>query len=72
MWAYYPRMENSLHERVIARLQATRGRWQDIAKASKVSYRTIRKIASRDIKNPGVDKIEKLNSYFETHGNDLQ
>jgi hypothetical protein len=58
-------MENSLHERVIAQLEARRGEWRRVADGSKVPYSTIRKIASRYTKNPGVQNLEKLDSFFD-------
>jgi predicted transcriptional regulator len=56
----------SMYERVLANLLADRKVWREIADKTRVPYSTIRKIASRYTKNPGVDKVEKLNSYFET------
>lgn len=56
--------EQSLHEFVIAQLQESRGEWPVIAEATEVSIRTIQKIASRVIKDPGVSHIEKLAAYF--------
>lgn len=56
--------EQSLHEFVIAQLQESKGEWPVIAEAADVSIRTIQKIASRDIKDPGVSHIEKLAKYF--------
>ncbi len=56
----------SMYERVIANLLANREVWREIAQQTQVPYSTLRKIASRYTKNPGVDKIEKLHSYFQT------
>ncbi len=60
-----------MYKRVVAKLLADRTTWRAIAQRARVPYSTIRKIASRYTKNPGVDKIEKLNSYFEKHCKNL-
>ena len=54
----------SIHEYVISRLQASKGRWPVIAEESGVSKRTIEKIARREIPNPGVLTVETLAAYF--------
>jgi transcriptional regulator with XRE-family HTH domain len=58
-------MRNSLYDSVMADLEATKFRWPQVAAATGVSIRTIRKIANREIKDPGVSHIEKLAAYFE-------
>jgi len=57
-------MKTSLHDYVIAQLQATRGEWQAVADGAGVSRRTLEKIARREIRDPGVSHIEKLAAYF--------
>lgn len=57
-------MEQSLHEYVLEQLQASRGRWPEVAEGSGVSKRTLEKIARLEIKDPGVSHIEKLAAYF--------
>jgi transcriptional regulator with XRE-family HTH domain len=57
-------MEKSLHDFVVERLEAAKGKWPVIAEATGVSNRTIQKIASREIQDPGVSHIEKLAQYF--------
>ena len=57
-------MEQSLHAFVISRLHAAKGSWPAIALATGVSKRTIEKIASGEIEDPGVSHIEKLAGYF--------
>jgi len=57
-------MKQSLHQFVISRLQDAKGTWPIIAEATGVSKRTIEKIASEEIADPGVSHIEKLASYF--------
>lgn len=57
-------MEQSMHAFVISRLQAAKGNWPAIAEATGVSIRTIQKIASGEIEDPGVSHIEKLAGHF--------
>lgn len=57
-------MEQSLHEYVIEQLQASKGRWPDVAEEAGVSKRTLEKIARREIEDPGISHIEKLAAYF--------
>lgn len=59
-------MEQSMHAFVISRLHEAKGRWPAIAEATGVSKRTIEKIASGEIENPGVSHIEKLAGYFRS------
>lgn len=48
----------------MAQLAAAKGTWPLIAEATGVSNRTIQKIASGEIADPGVSHIEKLAGYF--------
>lgn len=64
-------MYSTLHERVVARLQALKGRWPAIARQANVPYGSLRKIAEGTTKNPQVRNLETLDRYLETH-NDLQ
>lgn len=57
-------MNQSMHEFVISKLQASKGRLPAIAKSTGISVHTIEKIVRRDVKNPGVSYIERLNRYF--------
>lgn len=57
-------MEQSLYEYVMGRLQATKGTWPAVAKATGMSKRTIEKIANGEIEDPGVSHCEKLANYF--------
>jgi hypothetical protein len=57
-------MEESMHERVLRHLEASKGRWAEVANGSGVSKRTIEKIARREIQDPGVSHIEALDRYF--------
>jgi hypothetical protein len=54
----------SIHQYVLQELAKARDNWEGVAKGSKVSKRTIEKIASREIEFPRVDKVEKLANYF--------
>lgn len=57
-------MEDSIHEYVLSKLAASKGRWPRIAEETGLSKRTIEKIASREIPNPGVVSIETLARHF--------
>jgi transcriptional regulator with XRE-family HTH domain len=59
-------VKESIYTYVLAELQTAKGGWPDIALATGISRRTIEKIASGEIVDPGVIKIEKLARYF--HG----
>lgn len=54
----------SMYEFVLSQLQATKGNWPTVARESGVSFRTVEKIARRQIKDPGVSHIQKLADYF--------
>jgi len=45
-------------------LQATRGRWPDVAEGSGVPISTVRKIAQGQIQDPAVSKVQALADYF--------
>lgn len=59
-------MSQSLYAYVLAQLEATKGRWREIAVATGISKRTIEKISNGDIVDPGIHKMEKLARYFRT------
>jgi transcriptional regulator with XRE-family HTH domain len=63
-------MTQTLYAYVRARLEATKGRWPDIAEATGISKRTIEKIASGEIADPGVHKMELLARYFRAGDTD--
>lgn len=48
----------------MTQLAQAKGTWPLIAEATGVSNRTIQKIASGEIADPGVSHIEKLAGYF--------
>lgn len=56
--------EETLHEYVIRRLHETKGQWPKVAKRSGVHYKTLEKIARREVSDPGVSYCEKLAKYF--------
>jgi len=57
-------MQDSIYAFVLSELQNSKGRWPAVAEGSGVSRRTIEKIASGEIADPGVSHIEKLACYF--------
>lgn len=59
-------MNESIYAFVLERLGTSRGKWPAVAEGSGVSKRTIEKIFSGDIKDPGVSHIEKLANYFRS------
>lgn len=54
----------SMLDYVLAQLQVHKGRWTAVAEETGVSKRTIEKIASGEITDPRVSKVEKLAAYF--------
>ena len=60
-------MYQTMHERVVARLQALKGRWPEVARESGVSYRTLKKIADGTVKNPWATTVETLDRFLENH-----
>ena len=57
-------MAESMLEYVLAQLQKSKGQWPTIAEETEISNRTLQKIAGGEIVDPGVLKIERLNTYF--------
>lgn len=57
----------SMYAFVMNRLQGAKGRWREVANGSGVSLRTLEKIARKEIDDPGVSHIEKLNAYFRNN-----
>lgn len=54
-----------MHDFVVDRLQQSKGQWSAISEKTGVPLRTIQKIASREIKNPGITHMEKLANNFD-------
>lgn len=61
-------MPDSILEYVLDQLQGAKGQWALVARKTRISKRTIEKIADGTIKDPGVRKIEKLAAYFRANG----
>lgn len=57
-------MSESIHDYVVNQLQAAKGQWPRVAGDTGISKRTIEKIARREVKDPSVSFIERLNTYF--------
>lgn len=57
-------MPFDMHREVLKRLEDTKGQWPKVAKGSRVSKRTLEKIARGLIVDPGVSHIQKLYNYF--------
>jgi transcriptional regulator with XRE-family HTH domain len=57
-------MSQSMHAFVLESLRSAKGTWPAVAEKTGISKRTIEKIASGEIENPGVSHIEKLANYF--------
>lgn len=57
-------MSESTYDFVMENLQATKWRWPQVAAGSGVPCRTLEKIARRETKNPKIQTIEKLATYF--------
>ena len=55
----------SIHNYVLTQLSASKGNWPAVARATGVSYRTLKKIATREIENPRVANLELLANYFK-------
>lgn len=58
-------MKPPIYEYVMEQLEASRGRWPEVAEGSGVSKRTLEKIARKEIVDPGVSHIQRLADYFE-------
>ena len=54
----------SIHDYVLKCLQDEKGNWPRVAREAGVSYRTLKKIATRDTVSPGIVNLEKLAEYF--------
>ena len=64
VWAYKCSMQATIHEQVLAHLEAAKGNWPRVARESGVSIRTLSKIARREIVDPGISHVQKLYDYF--------
>jgi transcriptional regulator with XRE-family HTH domain len=57
-------MTDSMLDYVLGQLELCKGHWATVAERTGISKRTIEKIASGEIADPGVRKIELLSRYF--------
>jgi hypothetical protein len=57
-------MSESIYQYVLDELEKAKGRWPDVARDSGVALTTLKKIARREVENPGIVHIEKLAAYF--------
>lgn len=60
-------IEKSLLDSVITELKARSGTWPTIARESGVPYKTLQKVAYRDVRDPGISIVEKLAKYLRDH-----
>lgn len=63
-----PTQKKSIHQSVLDELERRSGSWPEIAQKTGIPYHTLTKIAYRQIKDPGVSKIEALHNYFQLEG----
>lgn len=54
-----------MYARVLGQLQAAKGKWPAVSAATGISRSTIAKIARREVCDPGVSLIERLDRYFD-------
>lgn len=52
---------------VLGKLDQRKGQLPRVASESGVPYRTLQKIVSREIKDPGVSTVQKLYDYLREH-----
>jgi hypothetical protein len=59
-------MTESIYEFVLAKLDELKPRekWEVVARDTNMSLSTLKKIARREVENPGIIHIEKLAKYF--------
>lgn len=57
-------MEQPIYEYVMGQLEARRGQWPKVSRETGVPYRTLQKVATREIADPGVSTIQTLADYF--------
>lgn len=58
----------SIHDYVLTELEARKGHWPDVARASGVPYSTLKKIAQGGTKSPRIGSLEKLAAYLRCDG----
>lgn len=57
-------MEQPIHDYVVSRLQASKGRLPQVAKETRVPLSTLRKVANRSTRAPRIDTLEAIASYY--------
>lgn len=62
-------MSTRIYDRVLEKLEATKGCWPEVAQKSGVSIRTLSKIARKEIKDPRISTVQRLADYFESAQN---
>lgn len=53
---------------VISELQARKGQWPAICKATGIDYSWMSKLAREEIPEPGIKKVQKLADHFRESG----
>jgi predicted transcriptional regulator len=59
-------METSIYDFVLSNLRASKGRWPEVARVSKVPLRTLEKIARQEVADPRVSTVQRLADYFRS------
>jgi len=59
-------MNMPVYDFVMSKLEATKGRWGQVARGSGVSRRTLEKIARKEIQDPRVSTVQRLADYFQS------
>jgi predicted transcriptional regulator len=57
-------MDTAILDYVLAKLEAAKGTWPDIAEETGVPYDTIAKIFQRQIVDPKISKVQLLYNHF--------
>ncbi len=60
-------MAKTILQGVLEQLAKRKGDWPSIAKRTGVPVSTLEKIARREIKNPGIEHVQRLVTYFAKH-----
>jgi hypothetical protein len=58
-------MTDSIYDYVIQALEDSKGEWPEVSEGSGVALTTLKKIARKEVANPGVHYIERLWKYFQ-------
>ena len=60
----FANMDLPIYQYVLAELERSKGRWNEVAEGSRVNKRTLEKIARKEIEDPGVSHVQALADYF--------